>query len=252
MADVCRYEERLQALELHTFGAVGTRLVLDLAGFMPASAAFRERAVARAIEAVADADSRWQEGSPVAASAENSMLVSKRKRVFGYLEYSISGGPTPAGAASDGDGQIGSHACEGAGTSELRERGLRLEGTAACWSGGSSPDSFLGAGPLLRPARLPFPAAAVDRARCAEFQLLASLVAQAQTAGVLQNVPRAGALVSGTVCLYTTTAPCPSCVGVMVQLQQLFPLVRIAVSFPDACDSEPLWDVTMPVGQPAI
>lgn len=88
---------------------------------------------------------------------------------------------------------------------------------------GGTPEAE-GTGPGLEAVPLRFP-----RDRDAEFLALTAVVA-----AVRREVAEMGANncnVHGTVMLHASHTPCLSCVGAMVQFRNMFPTVRLAVSF---------------------
>lgn len=125
-----------------------------------------------------------------------------KDRVSCYLEYRI--GPEPAPLKG----------------SFVKENRFHGEGTRAGCAG------------LLRSWVLPI-SGVVDRSLCAEFQALSELcdrldAAQKEPQATLAQEVLKG---SGTVCLWTSSASCLSCVRAMRQFRRIFPQLRLKVSF---------------------
>jgi len=212
------YEKHLQAQQLHSFGMKGTRRLLSALGIEEASADFFGRAAAAAAAAVAKNQTVATSSDSAASSVKDNSYDKATGRVFGYLEFCLEQG------ASD-------------------DRSVKVEGSDKCWSGAAVAQTAMTAGiasgnhrnaELLRAVQLAYPAAAVDRARCAEFKLLTSLLKRAREANVV-GADRATESTCGVVMLYTTLVPCPSCVGVLAQVRRLLPSVLICVGFAGAC-----------------
>eukprot|EP00435_Cladocopium_sp_Y103_P055635 s1276_g18.t1 len=125
-----------------------------------------------------------------------------KDRVSCYLEYRI--GPDPAPLKG----------------SFVKENRFHGEGTRAGRAG------------LLRSWVLPI-SGVVDRSLCAEFQALSELCDRLDA---VQKEPQATLALEvlkgpGTVCLWTSGASCLSCVRAMRQFREIFPHLRLKVSF---------------------
>lgn len=129
-------------------------------------------------------------------------------RSFAYAEYEFA---TIAAASSRTRGHL---------ARESGQRGHLGPGAAAA---AETEEAQAG---WLRPFRLPN-SSHVERALCAEFQVLSALCGVLAPQGG-QRTPQPW--VVGVVLLVTTTSPCLSCFGALRQFQLLFPEVEVDVA----------------------
>jgi len=193
------YERTVRQLQVLNLRPAATRQFLDTMGVGRAPGEFSSRAV-RCIRSLAGEGAR-----PVIPGIGRGVVDTTR--VFAYAEYSIApiGGPGPAM-----DGCLS------------RESGLHGSTMAQLASLGES------IAPWLRAFSLPN-SSHVDRARCAEFQVLVELCRLFVTEATM---PKPQPSVVGVLLVFTTTSPCLSCLGVIRQFQLLFPEVLLEVSDP--------------------
>lgn len=242
--EILRYEEHLRQLRVHCFGGLGTRIVLGAIGVVRTPSGFGARASDHAA-LVCASDVGVDGATDVVDFTDNACLLdhvagrpspSTTSGVIGYVEYHLVRSEPRVGGS-------------GASCFEMDGCGLRsgdlfdatafepgLVGAKVCRSGGAPLLDAVEVRRWVRPVQLAFPAATVDRSKCAEYQLLADLVLRARRAGLV-SAPDAAEDVLGAIWLFTTATPCASCVGVISQLRGVFPNVRIGVAFPQ--DSAP-------------
>jgi len=150
------------------------------------------------------------------------------KRVFSYCEYRLSVVRGGGGGRGEGPGAAG---CE--------EDGSVLEG-AIFQENSARHDGMAAAPRWFQAVQLPINEI-VDRTMCTEFLLFTQLSLLLQREGVAPSgsgpaapaAPTAApsAVVSGELRLYATGPPCISCLGVIRQVQLLFPGLQTSVSF---------------------